>query len=205
MCQKVVIPAMVPGSRPFNKSCKPYLNLDYRFIMRCPGMTKRGFTLCRHSELVSESSKKGFTLIELLVVVLIIGILSAVALPQYQKAVYKSRMTEGFFVMRSIVTAEEAYYMANGSYTGNFEDLDIQYPELDHFAVQFIALATTTIRGLVWILLLRPCLWSIRCTASIRAISASIIAGLLLTTQPPENYVPDSVNSATKTVPSFII
>lgn len=92
--------------------------------------------------------KRGFTLIELLVVVLIIGILAVVALPQYQKAVYKSRMTEGFLVMRSIVTAEEAYYMANGIYTGNFEDLDIQYPESDHFAVQFIATGGNRYAGL---------------------------------------------------------
>lgn len=77
----------------------------------------------------------GFTLIELLVVVLIIAVLAAVALPQYQKAVYKSRMTEGFLVMRSLVQAEQAYYMANGVYTENFEDLDVTYHPSSHFQI----------------------------------------------------------------------
>ncbi len=73
-------------------------------------------------------NKQAFTLIELLVVVLIIGILAAVALPQYQKAVEKSKATQAFVALRSLVQAQEAYKMASGSYATRFDELDLELP-----------------------------------------------------------------------------
>ena len=67
----------------------------------------------------------GFTLIELLVVVLIIGILAAVALPQYTKAVEKSRAAQALTTLKSMSQAYQAYYMANGDYPTSFEQLDL--------------------------------------------------------------------------------
>ena len=79
--------------------------------------------------------KKGFTLIELLVVVLIIGILSAVAFPQYTKAVEKSRATEALILLKNIQDAALVCCLErecdDGGYDCLLEDLSISIPGLD--------------------------------------------------------------------------
>ena len=67
----------------------------------------------------------GFTLIELLVVVLIIGILAAMALPQYFKAVERSRMTEAVTLMNSITQSQRRKFMQTNRYAREFEGLDV--------------------------------------------------------------------------------
>ena len=68
---------------------------------------------------------KAFTLIELLVVVLIIGILAAVAVPQYKKAVYKSRFAKLELLAKEYVQAAQAYRLATGEWPAEFDVLAI--------------------------------------------------------------------------------
>lgn len=83
----------------------------------------------KHLKSFPADKNSGFTLIELLVVVLIIGILAAIALPQYEKAVMKARAINAIQVVDAIAKASEAYYLANGTYTQNVGDLDVTFPQ----------------------------------------------------------------------------
>ena len=75
--------------------------------------------------MIKNNIKNGFTLIELLVVVLIIGILSSVALPQYMRTVEKARFAEAAELLQAVAGAEQRYMLQHGEYAMYFEDLDI--------------------------------------------------------------------------------
>ncbi len=92
---------------------------------------------------VGYASVFGFTLIELLVVVLIIGVLAAVAVPQYEMAVEKSRAVQAVAVVKTLSEAMERYYLANNEYpnptanitsrSGISDLVDVELPELSNF------------------------------------------------------------------------
>ena len=73
-------------------------------------------------------NKQGFTLIELLVVVLIIGVLAAMALPQYRVAVGMSRASTMYAFLRGVDQAQQAFYMANNRYATTFDALSVGIP-----------------------------------------------------------------------------
>lgn len=76
-------------------------------------------------------NNSGFTLIELLVVVLIIGVLSAIALPQYTTAVEKSRAAEALTLMSATRDAVERYRFQKDAWpsANNFAVLDVEIPQ----------------------------------------------------------------------------
>lgn len=70
--------------------------------------------------------KQGFTLMEMLATILIIGILAAIALPEYKTAVYNSRLSGVMTNVKSIANSLELYYLSMGKYPDDgLTNLDI--------------------------------------------------------------------------------
>ncbi len=82
--------------------------------------------ISRIKTLRNDAGRRGFTLIELLVLVLIIGILAAIALPQYQKTIWKSRASEVKIFAKNLAEAQGMYRLLNGTYAQDFSKMDIK-------------------------------------------------------------------------------
>ncbi len=83
------------------------------------------------------NTRRGFTLIELLVVVLMIGILAAIAVPQYQKAVEKSRISESVQRLAQLQQAVEIYALQHPAESINLDKLDISFSDYIHPSMGF--------------------------------------------------------------------
>ena len=84
----------------------------------------------RHSGMTISmyNGNNAFTLIELLVVVLIIGILAAVAVPQYEKVVERSKATQALTLLKSVGMAAEEHMLASGNEISSFDELSVDIP-----------------------------------------------------------------------------
>ena len=75
--------------------------------------------------LINIRNKKGFTLLELLMVIIVVGILTSFAIPQYQSFLYKAHVAEAHRLLGVVIRAEQQFFLEHGTYTHLIDDLDV--------------------------------------------------------------------------------
>ena len=95
----------------------------HKSLKRRPKITILMYILSRSGDIM----QKGFTLLEMLVVVMIIGILTAVAVPQYSRSVRRAEMVEGLANGKTIYDAALRYKSVNGEAPTDFNQLDVGF------------------------------------------------------------------------------
>ncbi len=89
-------------------------------------------------------NEKGFTLIELMIVIAIIGILAAIAIPQFNAYRARSYNASANADMRNALTAQEGYFIDHDSYAGSIANLTGMYGLVLSNGVQFLAVVGTS-------------------------------------------------------------
>jgi prepilin-type N-terminal cleavage/methylation domain-containing protein len=92
----------------------------------------------------ARKSQRGFTLVELSVVIVVIGILAVFGVPQFKKAVERSKAAEAFNYLSAVRDAQERYASQKGTYASDLTLLDIQQPVPTYFTVGTPAAGSTS-------------------------------------------------------------
>ena len=89
--------------------------------------------------------QQGFTLIELMIVVAVIGVLSAIAIPAYQKYVAKAEVASALATMTGLKTNVEAFTVETGKFPALGDEIELGSPaEMDLGKIEFKTQAKDT-------------------------------------------------------------
>jgi type IV pilus assembly protein PilA len=87
------------------------------------------------SKIPQSKHQAGFSLVELTIVVVILGVMSMMAVPQYQVSVERSKATEAFQFLSLVEGAQQRHNSRSGQYAHSLRDLDLEVSPPQHFRV----------------------------------------------------------------------